>query len=360
MKISSRPGQILARHSEHGVKLDQTDLEIIQILSINSRTPLAQIAAALGLSSEVINYRYHKLLENQVITDSFAVLDVKLLGIRRFCIYLQFRAISPNKMEGLIQKITDNPHVNWVIETGGKWELIVMVETIDESIYDAVLQSIIAPIGRFLNDHTVSAVKEFTHLGPRYLMGGRPADYFRKRVRYPYQRELETVKKIPIDLDSRDIRLLQLLHADSRTSLTDLGKQMGLSPDTVDYRIKKLILSGLIKSFIIRLNYHLLKFQYTTIMLKLRGVSLKRRNEFYRFVQDDLRFYCLMEQIGSWDLSLMMFFADAKDLRSFLISIKQNFSDVISSHESVLHFDQYLYSYFCPAVLEELQESINN
>ena len=61
-----------------------------------------------------------------------------------------------------------------------------------------------------------------------------------------------------------------------------------------------------------------------------------------------------MEQVGTWDLSLMMFFTNAKDLRDFLINIKEKFSDVIHSHDSVIHFDQHYYTQLCDGVVEEL------
>src|SRR3989344_4058924 len=295
-------GEVRAEVHKKEITLNNKDREIINILTINSRTPLSQIARALKTSTEVISYRYNSLRKNNVITDVFTVIDPKILGIHRYILYLQFHALSQNRMNLIIEDFLKNKYVNWIIETGGKWEIILMFETLYEENYE-----------------------------------------FKGKLR-----------DSSYALDEKDIILLKNIHEDSRMSLTDLGKKLKLSRDAVNYRIKNLIKTGIIKDFILRLNYHLLDYQYTTIMIKFRTISQKRKEEFLQYLYNDERFYSLMGQIGTWDLSLMMFFTNAKDLRDFLISIKEKFSDVIHSHDSVIHFDQHYYTYLCDGVVEEL------
>ncbi len=202
----------------------------------------------------------------------------------------------------------------------------------------------------------ITIVKNFVHKGPRYLKGMKRKEEYQNKVDFPYNKELNTKKKEDYKLDEKDIYLLKYLHEDSRIQLTGLGKKLDLSKDAINYRIKKMINLGIIKDFIIRLNYHLLDYQYTTIMLKIRSISQQRKKEFLNFIYQDERFYALMEQIGTWDISLMMFFKNAKDLRDFIIILKEKFSDVIQSHDSVIHFDQYYFTYLCDGVIEELVE----
>ncbi len=346
--------EVLALQKKKELKLDKKDREIINVLTLNSRTPLSQIAKLLNTSTEAINYRYNNLRKNLVITDVFTVVDPKVLGIHRYVIYLQFHALSQEKMKTIIDDFLKNKYINWVIETGGKWELILMFETLYEEKYDSILESIISPIKEYLNDSMVATVKNFIHKSPRYIRDLKKEHFYNGKIKFPYDGELSSKKKEPCVLDEKDILLLKELHENSRFTLTELSSRLKLSRDTVNYRIKKMIMAGIIKSFILRLNYHLLDYQYTTIMLKLRTISQQRKQEFLNYIYEDERFYALMEQIGAWDLSLMMFFINAKDLRDFLISMKEKFSDVIHSHESVIHFDQYYYTYLCDGVVEEL------
>ncbi len=355
-----KPAEVKAPEQKEELKLDKKDREIINVLAINSRTPLSQIAKLLNTSTEVINYRYNNLRKNQVVTDVFTIVDPKILNIHRYVVYLQLHALSQEKMRLIVGDFLKNKYVNWVIETGGKWELILMFETIYEEKYDEILESIISPIKEFLNDQMVAIVKNFIHKSPRYIRNLKRKIYYQGKIGFPYEKEFSGKKKEQYKVDEKDIELLKNLHEDSRLSLTELGNRLKLSRDAINYRIKKMIKAGIIKGFILRLNYHLLGYQYTTIMLKLRTISQQRKQEFLNYIYEDERFYALMEQIGAWDLSLMMFFTNAKDLRDFLILIKEKFSDVIHSHESVIHFDQYYFTYLCDGVVEELISKIKS
>ncbi|MDP2750679.1 MAG: Lrp/AsnC family transcriptional regulator [Nanoarchaeota archaeon] len=350
------PAAVIAPEKEVHAELSKKDREIINILTMNSRTPLSQIAKYLKTSAEVINYHYNGLRKRNIITDAFTFIDPKVLGIQRYCVYLQFHALSQERMKNIIEDFLSNKHVNWVIETGGKWEFILMFETLNQNKYDEILDSITSPIKDYLNDYSVVTVKSFIHKSQRYIKGLKSEEEYRNRIKFPYDKELKSKKAVPAEIDEKDIWLLKLIHEDSRLTLTDLGEKLNLSRHSVDYRIKKLIAAGIIKSFLIRLNYHLLDFQYTTIMIKFRSISKNRMREFLNHIYADERFYALMEQIGMWDLSLMMFFSNPKDLRNFLISLKEKFSDVIHSYESVIHFDQHYYTQLCDGVIEELIE----
>ncbi len=61
-----------------------------------------------------------------------------------------------------------------------------------------------------------------------------------------------------IKLDQKDLKVLYFLKNNARMSLTDLGKAVDLSPAGVTLRINKLVESGVIDRFTIKINYHIL------------------------------------------------------------------------------------------------------
>ncbi len=61
-----------------------------------------------------------------------------------------------------------------------------------------------------------------------------------------------------IKLDQKDLKVLYFLKNNARMSLTDLGKIVDLSPAGVTLRINKLIESGVIDRFTIKINYQIL------------------------------------------------------------------------------------------------------
>jgi len=55
------------------------------------------------------------------------------------------------------------------------------------------------------------------------------------------------------DVDETDIKILEILKRDARTSFTDIARQLHLSEGAVRKRVKNLVEKGVIKSFTIEL-----------------------------------------------------------------------------------------------------------
>ena len=63
------------------VKLDETDLQIVEELTKDGRAPFGKIAQSIGSSTDTVNRRYVRLLQNGFIKVSIQV-DPILLGYR--------------------------------------------------------------------------------------------------------------------------------------------------------------------------------------------------------------------------------------------------------------------------------------
>jgi Lrp/AsnC family transcriptional regulator, leucine-responsive regulatory protein len=60
------------------------------------------------------------------------------------------------------------------------------------------------------------------------------------------------------NLDSIDWKLLEALQVDARTSLSTLGRRVGLSQPAVSERVKRLESLGIIEGYTARINHHLI------------------------------------------------------------------------------------------------------
>ena len=68
----------------------------------------------------------------------------------------------------------------------------------------------------------------------------------------------ENKREDMIKLDQKDLKILYFLKNNARMSLTDLGKAVDLSPAGITLRINKLVESGVIDRFTIKINYQIL------------------------------------------------------------------------------------------------------
>ncbi|MFP3318885.1 MAG: winged helix-turn-helix transcriptional regulator [Euryarchaeota archaeon] len=63
-----------------------------------------------------------------------------------------------------------------------------------------------------------------------------------------------------IKLDEIDLKILDILKTDARSSLEEISKNVGISKSTVHYRIKRMIDKGIIEKFSTKLNYKALGY----------------------------------------------------------------------------------------------------
>ena len=70
-----------------------------------------------------------------------------------------------------------------------------------------------------------------------------------------------------IKLDKKDRKILYQLDLNSRATLSDLTKKVGLSKQVVDYRIKNLLKNKVIKQFYIIVNFTKLDSEYSIVLL---------------------------------------------------------------------------------------------
>ncbi len=71
-------------------------------------------------------------------------------------------------------------------------------------------------------------------------------------------------------LDQSDLQILYYLKQNSRISLTELGKYIGLTPAAINYRLQKLIENNIIKNFTIEINHEKLTPNYQSFYLKAK------------------------------------------------------------------------------------------
>ncbi|MBE9553537.1 MAG: AsnC family transcriptional regulator, partial [Proteobacteria bacterium] len=73
------------------------------------------------------------------------------------------------------------------------------------------------------------------------------------------------------DIDATDIKLLDVLVADARTSIAELGRVVGLSPPSVSERIKRLEEAGVIEGYTVKINPKALGLPFA-VWLRIRPI----------------------------------------------------------------------------------------
>ena len=87
--VNIEPGSI--------VNIDKLDYKLMNILVLNARTPIIDIAENLGCSSQTINYRIKNLIEKGIILLFKIGLNYSKIGLQHYGISLWLRKLSKRR-----------------------------------------------------------------------------------------------------------------------------------------------------------------------------------------------------------------------------------------------------------------------
>ena len=137
--------------------LDGIDLEIIERLSQDSSSSLADIGRDLGVSASTVHKRICALKENKIIERFTIVLDPAILDLKTVAfvgIELQRDALTGHKKEELLANLSRMPYVVEIHETLAPFDLIVKLRTNDVEKLRGIIASI-ASIDGVLATNTI-------------------------------------------------------------------------------------------------------------------------------------------------------------------------------------------------------------
>jgi len=126
------------------------------------------------------------------------------------------------------------------------------------------------------------------------------------------------LKLIVMSLDILDMKIIQHLTDDAKTTYREMAEDTGVSEATIKNRIDRLIETGVIKKFTVMLDYHKLgRAIKSFIGLKVQPTKIQAIVEHIRAHPD---VHVLYRTSGDVDLLFEVIFEKMEDLNKFLES----------------------------------------
>lgn len=148
-------------------------------------------------------------------------------------------------------------------------------------------------------------------------------------------------------LDQKDKQLLGLLQQNSRSSLTELSKIVGLSIDSTHKRLKKLHVQGIIARFGIFINPKAFGYDLVAnVQIKLHNISEDELNRFIFYLKNHEQVIELITTLGDYDLTCVLIALNTEKLEKISREIRQTFKNLIADWRSVINlkvhkFEEY-------------------
>lgn len=152
--------------------LDKKDIELIDLLSINSRTKIIDLAEKLNLEEDEVRYKIRKMLKQEIIIGFYARTARSSLGKSRYLILLKVKNNLSQKEADLIKNIKNIYYLkkchglcNYLLRfyTNSNDELIATINNIKDLLSKSLLET---------RTHTIIDIMKFNP-SPKLLLLGK-------------------------------------------------------------------------------------------------------------------------------------------------------------------------------------------
>ncbi|MFH1591424.1 MAG: winged helix-turn-helix transcriptional regulator [archaeon] len=324
------------------VKIDVKDKRILALLAENARIPLSQIAKKVQLSRDAIDYRIKRLQREGVIIRFFPVIDLKRFGYYIFHVFFLIDEMNRDKQVELLDFLKNHPHIRNIIEYSDRWDLEISIIAHDIDEFDEISQGITQRFPQLiLEKENMQIIKGYhsIHL-PKSIQ------HEINHVSLPQEERFAQVR-----LDEIDLAILRELAKNCRTSPFEIAKLVDLTGDAINYRIRRMLESGVIRYFTILTNLSALGFHWYTFSMQMKTFTSEFDRKLKEYVSQHHYIIRAVKTLGVWDLMLYVVADSPKHFHSTVKELKVVFSDVIRNHQTLLGYMEHRFDPL-PAAVE--------
>lgn len=316
----------------NGVKLDVIDQKILAVLLKNARISTTELAKVIGNNYPTVYSHLTNLIQKGIILYFYPMVQVPGIGVRQTRgVYIKLKNIAPEHKGDLIKKIINNSYILQVLELEGEWDVFILMGTNKLRQYRDNLDNIKKVWSNHITNFIIMTPLFMCYLNRQFFLDENIILELDK-VRTGYRKYIENRKwkslSYHVDLDKKDMEILNFLKLNATASLEEIGKATYIDPALVDYRIKKYIKSSLIGNFGTEIDYAKLGYSQYILFLNLMGNSLAR-DTLVEYLKTMKNAYYYFEYVGYWELVITFCVKTREEMENIKIEISKKFQDSI-------------------------------
>lgn len=131
-------------------------------------------------------------------------------------------------------------------------------------------------------------------------------------------------------LDLKDRKILYELDLNARQTDSEIAKKVGLTRDSVRYRINKLVENGYINYFMTLLNSMKLGYNWYRTFFKFQNLTLEKEKEIIDYLKERASWITKVE--GIWDLNTGIFVKNVYEYRDLINEFLLKYSSFIERY----------------------------
>ena len=318
-------------------KLDQLDLKLLSELEKNSDQTLSEIAKKLKTSQQVISYRIKSLENRKIISGFYTIIDITKLGYTNYRTMLRLSNINEQKYNEIITFLMKHKNVLWLVECGGRWDLIVNFMAKNIIHYNNILREFVGKFPKQIQHYDALTTIEVVYFG---------RGYFTKKTR--------TESKLPnfgaewarVSIDKTNLQILNLISENARINSVEIASKLKISPNTILSRIKEMEKQGIIQGYKPLIHLEKINFSSYKALINLHNLTEQKEKEIVNYLKSNVNIVGVIKLVGLWDFEIEFEVEDREQMLKLTRDFRDKFKEVIKEFEILPLFHEYKYNFF--------------
>ena len=310
------------------IKLDKIDTKLLCFIFDNFRLPLTVIAKKCQISREQVEYRIKKYEEIGLIKNYYTMFNLSVLGYNKNYI-VKLRVKNP-KSEKLsqINNIEDVLIIS-KLQSIGNWDYIITVFTKEKTSILDFISTVYELWKTDLLDYEIFEPIEL-HFFPMRVFRSKKED----KIITLHEEEKMIIDKL-------DEKIIEIIANDAKIKIIELADKIKEKPETVNYRLKKLVQSNIIIGYRLFLNLNLIGYKLAQLVVKLNNISKLNIKKITNYAKSQEKIHGLSIGIGKFNVIFQIIYKTPSELSEEINKIKENFSENILEYE-LIHIENEL------------------
>jgi len=148
------------------VTLDETDIQILEILQENCKLNFTQIGNELGIAESTIRYRIERLEKRRIINGYVALINPRRIGLTITAIMMI--KINPQRIEEISPKLASFKELRHLFRSTGQYDMISVVNAKDIGHLNKVMGEIKQIEG--IHELIVEVATELVKVDPKFSL----------------------------------------------------------------------------------------------------------------------------------------------------------------------------------------------
>lgn len=306
------------------IDLDLKDRKILYQLDLNCRQSNAQIGKKVGLSRKVVEYRIKRMEAEGVITYYWTAINTFKLGYQVFRIYINFQDPKPDKINEIIQYFKNYKNIWTMTSIKSPINLGMVIWVKNAYKFDNFWDNALKKYNQYFSSYKTSIYTKTTDYYKSYLLTENSVETDRKIFDMKCDDSF-------LQIDELDYKILNEIAINARIPVLDIAKKFKCTSQTINYRLKNLMHSGIIRAFRVYLDYSKIGLHEYKIDMYLRDYS--KRDEILKYLERQPYFVVLNTAIGWADIEPEFVLKNTDELFEVMEEIDSSFPHAIKKQE---------------------------